>query len=275
MQQPPGFIDPTHPSHVCRLRKSLYGLKQAPREWFQALRTALLSLGFRQSKSDCSLFILRRGSSSLYLLVYVDDIIFTGSDSALISFIIAQLQSTFAIKDLGYISYFLGIEAVACNEGLLLSQHKYILDILEQHKMVGAKSVTTPMASSDPSSIDSSACDTHLYRQTIGELQYLSFTRPDIALSVNKLAQFVSSPTEHNWSCVKRILRYLKGTASHSILLRRQSSSTLRAFFDADWAGNPIDRTSTSAFIIFLGDTHISWSSRKQRDVARSSTEVE
>lgn len=147
IHQPPGFVDLMYPSHVCRLHKTIYGLRQASREWHLALRTALLELGFIQSKSDTALFLYHHGSAHLFLLVYVDDILFTRSDNKLIVTIIAKLSESFALKDLGQLSYFLGIEVMHCKEGLFLSQHKYISDILHRHHMEGAKSLSTPMAS--------------------------------------------------------------------------------------------------------------------------------
>ncbi|KAL8114976.1 hypothetical protein AgCh_021702 [Apium graveolens] len=114
MHQPPGFVDSMYPSHVCRLRKIIYGLRQPFREWHIALRNALIELGFIQSKSDTALFLYHRGSVHLFLLVYVDDILFTGSDNKLIVIIIAKLSESFALKDLGQLSYFLGIEVLHC-----------------------------------------------------------------------------------------------------------------------------------------------------------------
>lgn len=112
MQQPPGFIHPEKPHHVCRLKKSIYGLKQAPRAWFQTLRKFLCDYGFVNSKSDSSLFILRTTGLVLYTLVYVDDIIITGNSSCKVAECIAALAHSFSIKDLGNLHYFLGVEVI-------------------------------------------------------------------------------------------------------------------------------------------------------------------
>lgn len=145
MMQPPGFMDPTYPHHVCRLRKSLYGLRQAPCEWYLALPSAALSkFGFHQSKADdTSLFTYHAHQVTAYVLFYVDDLIITGSDSLLISRVISYLQSHFALKDLGALSYFLGIEVASCAEDLFLSQHKYTVDLLWHHHMADAKPLST------------------------------------------------------------------------------------------------------------------------------------
>jgi len=127
MKQPPGFVDSSLPSHVCRLHKSLYGLKQAPRAWYTRLSDFLLSIDFRASKVDTSLFILSDGTNIFYLLVYVDDILFTGSNSAMLHHLIQLLSSEFKLRDLGVIHYFLGIEVQSTGMGLMLLQHKYIL----------------------------------------------------------------------------------------------------------------------------------------------------
>jgi hypothetical protein len=148
MAQPPGFVDPALPSHVCRLHKSLYGLKQAPRAWYNRLSEFLLSIGFQASKGDTSLFILSHDGAMIYLLVYVDDILLTGSNSAVLHRLITLLQSEFKLRDLGSVHFFLGIEVKSTAMGILLSQHKYALDIIQRAGMTSCKPVDTPLSAS-------------------------------------------------------------------------------------------------------------------------------
>ena len=148
MAQPLGFVDPALPSHVCRLHKSLYGLKQAPHAWYNRLSEFLLSIGFQASKGDTSLFILSHDGAMIYLLVYVDDIVLTGSNSAVLYRLIILLQSEFKLLDLGSIHFFLGIEVKPTTMGILLSQHKYALDIIQRAGMTSCKPVDTPLSAS-------------------------------------------------------------------------------------------------------------------------------
>ncbi|PNX93880.1 retrovirus-related Pol polyprotein from transposon TNT 1-94 [Trifolium pratense] len=277
MQQPPGFVHPDYPDHVCRLKKSLYGLKQAPRAWFNTLRSFLLSYGFLNSKSDPSLFIYLKGDLKIYTLVYVDDILITGNNDQAIHKCISTLATVFSIKDLGSIHFFLGVEVIPTSQGLFLSQHKYIRDLLDRTKMADAKIVHSPMSTSTSLTQHNGASSVNIteYRSMIGSLQYLSMTRPDIAYTVNKLAQFMQHPSSIHFTALKRLLRYLKATIFHGLHLKRSSSNTLYAFSDADWAGNRDDYTSTSAHVTFYGGNPISWKSFKQKAVARSSTEAE
>ncbi|KAF5465899.1 hypothetical protein F2P56_015863 [Juglans regia] len=172
MKQPPGFVHSDLPSYVCKLKKSIYGLKQAPRAWFAKLSDKLLSLGFRCSASDSSLFILRTASTSIFILVYVDDIIVTGSCSKLIYEFVQSLGSYFPVKDLGPLHFFFGIEVTCNTKGLFLSQCKYINDLLHHTNMNNCKSVTTPMSTSEKlSAFDGCAFeDPHWYRSVVGSL---------------------------------------------------------------------------------------------------------
>ncbi|KAL5820074.1 hypothetical protein ACOSQ4_023916 [Xanthoceras sorbifolium] len=277
MVQPPDFNNTSNPQFVCKLRKAIYGLRQAPPAWYTELRTFLLNEGFTTSISDASLFIYHRSGHTLYLLVYVDEIIVTGSFDSQVRNFITTLAHRFSLKDLGLLSFFLGVEAHHSPRGLFLSQQKYIRDLLAKTNMSDAKPVSTPLSLTDPLKLDdgSPSTDSTQYRQVIGSLQYLSLTRPDVSFVVNKLSQFMHRPTSNHWVVVKRVLRYLKGSINHGLLISRGSPLRLHAFADADWAGDPDDRRSTTAYVVFLGSTPISWSSKKQHTVARSSTEAE
>ncbi|KAH0730260.1 hypothetical protein KY289_001448 [Solanum tuberosum] len=140
--------------------------------------------------------------------------------------------------DLGPLYYILGIEVIRSSAGLLLSQERYIVDLLH-------------------------------------ELYYLSFMRPDIAFSVRKLSQAMHQPFMSHWVTLKRLLRYLRSTTSFGVLIANETDRRLLEYSDSDWAGDPHDRTSTTSYVIYLGSSLISWSSQKQHSVSRSSTEAE
>jgi histone deacetylase 1/2 len=278
--QPSGF-EVSDKSLVCRLHKSLYGLKQAPRAWYDCLTHALLQLGFVKSKCDPSLFIHTQKGTSTYVLIYVDDILITGSSSHLINDLIDKLHAQFALKRLGQVDYFLGIEVHHLPSGaLLLNQSKYIRDLLCKADMEDSNPIGSPMVNSCRLSKfgTDSLLDPSLYRSVVGALQYATLTRPDIAFSVNKVCQFMAQPLESHWKAVKRILRYLKGTLTHGLLINPASASppfSLRAYSDADWATDQDDRRSISDSCIYFGPNLVSWASKKQPLVARSSTEAE
>lgn len=183
MQQPPGFEDQSHPNFVCRLNNAIYGLKQAPRAWNHTLTAALLSWGFINSKSDSSLFILRRGQSMLLMLVYVDDVILTGNDTSLICDMISTFDSRFALKDLGSLSCFLGIQVATVSSGIILSQAHYVDALLQRLQFTHLKPAPSPSVLGKSLSLldGQPLSDPFVYRSTLGALQYLTNTRPDIA----------------------------------------------------------------------------------------------
>uniref|UniRef100_A0A8R7K303 Reverse transcriptase Ty1/copia-type domain-containing protein n=1 Tax=Triticum urartu TaxID=4572 RepID=A0A8R7K303_TRIUA len=276
-QQPSGFVDATSPTHVCRLNKSLYGLKQMPRTWFLRFTHFLHSLSFVSSKCDTSLFILQHGTSLAYLLLYVDDIILTASTTSLLESLVHALTGEFSMSDLGDIHHFLGINVHRSTTGLFLSQEQYTLEILDRAQMLNCKPISTPV---DTSSKISGAdgvpySDPTHYRRLAGALQYLTLTRPDISYAVQQLCLVMHAPMEGHYQLLKRVLRYLRGTTHYGLQLYRSSSRDLLAYSDADWAGCPDTRRSTSGFCVFLGSNLVSWSSKRQHTVSRSSAEAE
>jgi hypothetical protein len=146
MSQPPGYTHSRFLNHVCCLKKAFYGLKQAPRAWFSRLSNKLLEFGFRTSKSDTSLFIYKCIACTIYVLIYVDDIIITSLVPLEIDSLLHSMTFEFTIKDLGELNFFLGIEVARLQDGIHLSQHHYMLDILQRTKMVDAKLVCTLMS---------------------------------------------------------------------------------------------------------------------------------
>jgi histone deacetylase 1/2 len=279
MRQPPGFEDAKRSHYVCQLDKALYGLKQAPRAWYARLSTKLCDLGFKSSKSDTSLFIYSKNGIVIYMLIYVDDIIVTSSSTDAVSALLKDLRTDFALKDLGELNYFLGIEVKPIQGGILLNQERYAGDILERVGMKICKQSPTPLAASENLSKEDgellSSEDATKYRSVVGALQYLTLTRPDLAFAVNKVCQFLHAPTTSHWTAVKRILRYVRGTSGLGIKITKSPSTLLSAFSDADWAGSIDDRRSTGGFAVFFGPNLISWSAKKQATVSRSSTEAE
>lgn len=225
MAQPPGYNHPDFPNHICRLKKSIYGLKQAPRAWYTELTNFLLQFGFKKFFADASLFIYNQSDVTCYFLVYVDDIVLTSNNNAFLTHFIQALSNKFYLKYLGTLHNFLGVEIIPTPTGIFLSQHRHIQDVLINFHMEGAKDVSTPLSTSEPLTLHDSTPTVDLtpYRKLVGSLQYLAFTRPDISFTINNLSQFMHNPRQSHWQALKRLLRYLKGTISFSLFLKRQS----------------------------------------------------
>ncbi|XP_020687437.1 uncharacterized protein LOC110103174 [Dendrobium catenatum] len=276
MQQPKGFEDNINPEYVCHLKKAIYGLKQAPRQWYTTFTTHLTTLGFQYSKADPSLLVYCRNNIQMFLLVYVDDILITGNNTKAISDLLHQLHLKFTMKHLGTANQFLGIHIKTLPDEYFLSQSTYALSLLQQINLDKCNSMCNPSFMKQPKQISpvNTLPDATTYRRITGALQYLTITRPDIAHAVNTLSQHLQAPEQIHLYMLKRLLRYIKGTINFGLPISK-SSLTLRTFSDADWAGDPVTRKSTSGFCTFLGDNIISWTAKKQTTVSRSSTESE
>ena len=277
MRQPSGFVDKQKPDHVWSLNKAIYGLKQAPRAWFDKFSTFLIDFGFRCFKSDPSLFVYTTEKDIIILMLYVDDMVVTGNSSEVLSKLLQQLNKEFRMKDLGMIHYFLGIQVQSHDKGLFLCQQKYAEDLLAVASMSDCSSMPTPLPLQLNKVQDQGVpfSNPTYFRSLAGKLQYLTLTRPNIQFAVNYVCQKMHAPTVSDFTLLKRILRYVKGTLTMGISLHKDTDFTLTAYSDSDWAGCNITRRSTGGFSTFLGKNLISWSSRKQPTVSKSSTEAE
>lgn len=282
MSIPPGYDVPEHLKHipnlVCKLLKSLYGLKQARREWFLKFCTVLIQFGFVQAQSDHSLFTLAQQGSIIAILVYVDDILVLGNNLKFIASVKAHMAKHLLIKDLGNLKYFLGIEAARSTSGIFLNQRKYTLDLIKDLGLLNAKPSVIPMKQHHTLlSNESSPFWSNIspYRHLVGRLIYLTITRPDISYPVHIHSQFLAAPRACHLDAAHKVVRYLKYTLGQGILLSASSSLTLTAYADADWGSCPSTRHSLTGYCVTLGNSLVSWKSKKQNSASRSSAEAE
>ncbi|CAM8959475.1 unnamed protein product [Rhodiola kirilowii] len=261
MTLPPGFFkNEKAAGKVFKLKKSLYGLKQAPRQWFSKLSDALLQYGFIPSLNDYSLFTLNKEGHYLALLVYVDDIIITGTTTPMIKHVKEFIYAAFKTKDLGELKYFLGIKVARSQSGLFLNQRKYALDLIKEAGLLGCKPSTIPIDTKHKLALSKA---THLadpsgYRRLVGQLIYLTVTRPDLAYAVHILSQFMNAPTEDHLQAAHKVLRYLKGSPAQGLFYSAQTSLQVAAYCDPDWGSCPLTRRSITGYGVTLGSCLVS-----------------
>nr|GEV51571.1 ribonuclease H-like domain-containing protein [Tanacetum cinerariifolium] len=225
---------------IHQLDRSLYGLKQAPRAWFQRFESYITRVGFSHSRCNSSLFIYRQRIDTAYLLPYVDDIVLTASSKH------------------------------------LLQQKKYAIEILDRAHMVNCNPIRTPIDTESKLGSDGDpVSDPTLDRSLACSLQYLTFTRLDISYAVQQVCLYMHDPREPHFLALKRILRYVRGTLDYELQLFSSSTTNLVAYSDADWAGCLTTRRSTLGYCVFLGNNLLSWSSKRQPTLSRSSAEAE
>lgn len=277
VSQPPGFQDHKLPNHVYKLKKALYGLKRAPRAWYDRLSTFLISNGFSMGKAHNTLFIKRKSKDIIIVQIYVDDIIFGATNDVLCEEFSECMHSEFEMSMMSELNFFLGLQIKQQSNGIFISQSKYIKDLLQKFDLGNTKSMKTPMSSSIKMDKDENGKDVDItkYRGMIGSLLYLTASRPDILFSVGLCARYQSCPKESHLSAVKRIFRYLMGTMNLGLWYSKNSNFEIISYSDADFAGCKSDRKSTSGTCHFLGNSLVSWFSKKQNSVALSTTEAE
>ena len=211
------------------------------------------------------------------LIVYVDDIIITGNNLEEIKELEKHLDKNFKVKQLGPLKYFLGIEFTRSSKGILMTQQKYILELLEETKHTHCHTSETPIEVNHKLTIIETDPQVEIssYQKLIGKLLYLSHTRPDICYSVNVLSQFMHSPRNSHFQAANRILRYLKGTSRLGITYRKTGKLDLILYTDSDFAGSRVDYRSTTRYCTIFGGNLVTWRSKKQSVVSKSSTEAE
>ena len=277
VEQPPGFEHEELPNHVFKLNKALYGLKQAPRAWYERLSSFLINKGFSRGKIDTTLFIKNHNSNTLIVQIYVDDIVFGATNMQLVNDFVECMKSEFEMSMMGELNYFLGLQVKQTDQGTFINQSKYTKELLTRFKLENCKTRPTPMSTTlklDKDEKGKDVCE-KLYRGMIGSLLYLTASRPDIMFSVCLCARFQSCPKESHLSAVKRIFKYLAGTIEIGLWYPKFTTFDLVGYSDADFAGCKVDRKSTSGTCHFLGNSLISWHSKKQNSVALSTAEAE
>ncbi|GJS99409.1 retrovirus-related pol polyprotein from transposon TNT 1-94 [Tanacetum coccineum] len=276
VSQPEGFVDQDNPSHVYKLKKALYGLKQAPRAWYDMLSSFLISQQFSKGAVDPTLFTRHAGNDILLVQIYVDDIIFASTNTAMCDEFANQMTSKFKMSMMGQMSFFLGLQISQSPRGIFINQSKYASEIVKKYGLNTTDSVDTPMIETKKldEDLQGKPVDATLYRGMIGSLMYLTASRPDLNYVVCLCARYQAKPTEKHLQAVKRIFRYLNGTINMGLWYSKDTDMSLTAYADADHAGCQDTRRSTSGSAQFLGDKLVSWSSKKQKSTAISSTEA-
>ena len=272
------WLDPTKPANttICKLNKALYGLKEAPRLWYHHIDKFLQSINFQKSTNDPNLYQSTDGE--LLLILYVDDLLLASKSRSHIDQAKQHLHKRYRMNDLGPARRFLGLEIESLPNGhLRLHQRQFIAKVLHRFNMKQCNGTQTPMETNQkllPAQPSERLVEPREYQSLVGSLMYLAVgTRPDIAYTVAVLSKFNAKPTDNHFLAAKRLLRYLKQTASLALVY--SPANSLFGYTDSDFAGDIGDRKSTSGYVFILANAAISWRSKKQTLVSLSSTEAE
>lgn len=268
-------------NQVCKLHKALYGLKQAARCWFEMFELALKDKGFQNSSVDRCIYILDKGNifRNIYVVLYVDDLIIATANAETMTSFKNYLMKKFRMVDLNQIKFFVGIKIERCKNRVTLDQSAYLKTVLSKFNMHECNPVSTPL----PSKLNYVALNSNEKydapcRNLIGCLMYAMLcTRPDISIAVNILSRYMNKNNKELWQCLKRVLRYIKGSLDLKLTyIQGDYNDLLCGYVDSDWGSNEIDRKSTTGYLFKLFDRcTVSWNTKRQISVAASSTEAE
>lgn len=282
MEQPEGFRDASN--KVCKLNRSIYGLKQSGRVWNETINKELIDMGFVQGEVDQCVYSKVTDEKKIYIAIYVDDVIIFSNDENEINSVKNTLSRTFKMKDMGEVSNVLGMTISRTEDGIKIDQSKYISDVLTRFGMNDCNPSSTPMdynkklyeSMSPKTEVEKEKMSKTPYMEAIGCLLYAAqVSRPDIYYAVNILSRFGINPGRAHWEAVKRIMRYLKGTIEQGLIYKKNLEEDITGYCDADWAGSLDDRHSTTGYVFIFQSAAISWSTKRQKTVALSSTEAE
>eukprot|EP00253_Pinus_taeda_P027099 PITA_27099 len=242
VEQPPGYEVDGQEHKFCKLKKALYGLKQALRAWYSRIDAYLIENGFDKCDGEPTLYIKENDGKIIIVILYVDDLIFTSNDASFTADFKAVMKKEFEMNDLGFLRYFLGIEVDQSENGVFISQDKYVEAMLKRFNMQNSKAAVTPTVMGLKLTKEDNNKDFHpkLYKSIVGSLMYLTATRPDIMHTLSLISRFMERPKKTHWKAAKRILR-----------------------------------KSASGYVFHMGSGAISWASKKQPVVSLSTTEVE
>ncbi|GJT41646.1 putative ribonuclease H-like domain-containing protein [Tanacetum coccineum] len=278
--QPLGFVDPKFLEKIYKVEKALYGLHQAHRAWYETLSTYVLENGFHKGQIDKTLFIKRLKGDILLVQVYLDDIIFGSTKKSLCDEFEQIMHNRFQMSSMGDLTFLLGLQVKQKEDGIFISQDKYVGEILKKFGFSSIRTASTPMETNkaltkDEVGEDVEDVDVYLYRSMIGSLMYLTSSRPNIMFLVCACSRFQVQLKVSHLNAVKRIFRYLKGQTKLDLWYPKDSPLILEVFSDSDYACASLDRKSTIGGCQFLGSKLISWQCKKQTVVANSTTEAE
>ncbi|CAL0332983.1 unnamed protein product [Lupinus luteus] len=216
----------------------------------------------------------------ILLCLYVDDLVITGSNEIALHKLKGKLNSEFEMTDLGELAYFLGIEFLRTDQGIIMHQQRYITEVLERFKMQNCNPALVPVEGNPKQDLHlaQEPANATVFRQMVGCLRFVCHSIPELAYGAGMISRHMANPTQVHMTAAKRMLRYLKGTLNYGILFPTQKVNDqlqLVGYSDSDWGGDKEDRRSTSAYTFFFCDAPISWSSKKQEVVALSTCEAE
>ena len=234
--QPPCFLGAQHPDYVWKLKGAMYGLKQAPLLWNQHINATLSKLGFRRHEGEYGLYFKKYPEGLVLVALYVDDLLIAAASPRLVSQVKRQLQSVYAMKDLGPVNKFLGMNVSQTKDHIALALTDYIVSAASASEIQVSKPVYTPLSPTTDYNDSSSplVADVKQYQAIIGQLMFIANTgHPDVAYSVSLLSRFMQAPRQVHLRAAHRVLQYLCTTCTHELVFCAGSPLQITIYSDA------------------------------------------